>query len=98
HSGRYHGRWLGLARLNTPRHSIHVNYRHAYHAGNHGDVLKHAALTEIVQRLLEKTSPFFVLDTHAGIGVYDLAAAEPGKTGEWENGIGELIGSSNPVL
>jgi 23S rRNA (adenine2030-N6)-methyltransferase len=75
-----------------------VNYRHAYHAGNHGDVLKHAVLTEIILHLLEKPSPFFVLDTHAGIGAYDLAASEPGRTGEWEEGIGKIFGSPDPAL
>jgi 23S rRNA (adenine2030-N6)-methyltransferase len=75
-----------------------VNYRHAYHAGNHGDVLKHAVLAEIVRHLLDKPAPFFVLDTHAGIGSYDLSAIEPGKTGEWEAGIGKIFGSPDPTL
>jgi len=68
-----------------------MNYRHAYHAGNHGDVLKHAVLVEIVRRLHEKKTPVFVLDTHAGIGAYDLQGAEAGKTGEWQSGIGALM-------
>lgn len=71
-----------------------MNYRHAYHAGNPADVLKHAVLTAVVERLLEKPSPIFLLDTHAGVGLYDLAAPEPGKTGEWEAGIGELFAAS----
>ena len=75
-----------------------MNYRHAYHAGNHGDVLKHAVLAETIRYLLEKLSPFFILDTHAGIGSYDLTAAEPGKTGEWEAGIGQIFSASDPML
>ena len=68
-----------------------MNYRHAYHAGNHGDVLKHAVLTAIVQKLHEKPTPLFLLDTHAGIGLYDLESVEAGKTGEWRAGIGQVL-------
>lgn len=75
-----------------------MNYRHAYHAGNHGDVLKHAVLTAVLQRLHEKTTPVFLLDTHAGIGTYDLTGIEAGKTGEWETGIGPLIAADPPAL
>lgn len=75
-----------------------MNYRHAYHAGNHGDVLKHAVLTRIIQRLHEKTAPVFFLDTHAGIGTYDLQGVEAGKTGEWHGGIGALIAADPPAL
>ena len=60
-----------------------MNYRHAYHAGNHGDVLKHAVLAAIIAKLHEKPSPVFLLDTHAGIGMYELDGIEAGKTGEW---------------
>jgi 23S rRNA (adenine2030-N6)-methyltransferase len=68
-----------------------MNYRHAYHAGNHGDVLKHAVLSETLRRLQDKPTPLFVLDTHAGIGLYDLTAEEAGKTEEWRSGIGRLV-------
>ena len=51
-----------------------MNYRHAFHAGNHADVFKHAALTLILQHLAAKPQPFAVLDTHAGIGAYDLTS------------------------
>jgi 23S rRNA (adenine2030-N6)-methyltransferase len=67
-----------------------MNYRHAYHAGNHGDVLKHAVLTAMIERLQEKATPIFVLDTHAGIGTYDLSGVEAEKTSEWRSGIGRL--------
>ena len=65
-----------------------MNYRHAYHAGNHADVLKHAVLARVVERLAAKNKPFAVLDTHAGAGAYDLQSVEAAKTGEWQSGIG----------
>jgi len=69
-----------------------VNYRHAFHAGNHADVFKHAALTLIVQRLAAKPQPFAVLDTHAGVGVYDLASDDAQRTKEYEAGAGLVFG------
>jgi 23S rRNA (adenine2030-N6)-methyltransferase len=73
-----------------------MNYRHAYHAGNHGDVLKHVLLTRALSYLTKKTSPLAVLDAHAGIGFYDLTGLEALKTGEWRGGIGRLLASSVP--
>ena len=67
-----------------------MNYRHAYHAGNHADVLKHAVLARVLEHMKKKDKPFRVIDAHAGIGLYDLAGIEAGKTGEWEGGIGKL--------
>ncbi len=67
-----------------------MNYRHAYHAGNFADVIKHALLARILVHLLKKDAPFRVIDTHAGIGLYDLAGEEAEKTAEWRNGIGRL--------
>ncbi|RWK02071.1 MAG: 23S rRNA (adenine(2030)-N(6))-methyltransferase RlmJ [Mesorhizobium sp.] len=68
-----------------------MNYRHAYHAGNFADVVKHALLSRLVEYLKQKDKAFRVVDTHAGIGRYDLASVEAGKTGEWEGGIGRLF-------
>ena len=68
-----------------------MNYRHAYHAGNFADVVKHVIVTRIVEYLKRKDAAFRVIDTHAGIGRYDLAGVEAGKTGEWQAGIGRLI-------
>ena len=68
-----------------------MNYRHAFHAGNFADVLKHAVLARILVLLARKETPFRVLDTHAGIGLYDLASAEAEKTGEWQGGIGRVL-------
>lgn len=67
-----------------------VNYRHAFHAGNHADVLKHWVLTRVLAHLQRKATPFRAIDTHAGLGFYDLTADEAGRTGEWHDGIGRL--------
>ncbi|MEJ1160723.1 23S rRNA (adenine(2030)-N(6))-methyltransferase RlmJ [Prosthecomicrobium sp. N25] len=71
-----------------------MNYRHAYHAGNFADVLKHAVLTRLIVLLQKKDAPFRILDTHAGVGVYDLAAPEAEKTGEWRTGIARLLAAA----
>ncbi|WP_422373390.1 23S rRNA (adenine(2030)-N(6))-methyltransferase RlmJ [Hoeflea sp.] len=71
-----------------------MNYRHSYHAGNFADVLKHAVLAQIIAYLKRKDAAFRVIDTHAGIGVYDLSSAEAQKTGEWLGGIGKLAGAN----
>lgn len=71
-----------------------MNYRHAYHAGNFADVVKHAILAILIEHLKLKDKPFRVIDTHAGIGLYDLTAVEAGKTNEWQGGIGKLLDDS----
>lgn len=73
-----------------------MNYRHAYHAGNFADVLKHATLALIIEHLKAKPAPFRVIDTHAGRGLYDLHSVEAGKTGEWSDGIGRLLAQPLP--
>lgn len=75
-----------------------MNYRHAYHAGNFADVLKHAVLALALQRMTLKPKPLRVIDTHAGIGRYDLTSIEAVKTGEWHAGIGRLIGTDAAPL
>ncbi|QPC87341.1 23S rRNA (adenine(2030)-N(6))-methyltransferase RlmJ [Mesorhizobium sp. NBSH29] len=67
-----------------------MNYRHAYHAGNFADVVKHIVLVRVVEYLKQKQKAFRVVDTHAGIGVYDLFANPALKTGEWRTGIGRM--------
>jgi Protein involved in catabolism of external DNA len=67
-----------------------MNYRHAFHAGNFADVMKHALLVRILAYLQRKETPLRVIDTHAGIGLYDLSGDEAGRTGEWVDGIGRL--------
>ncbi|ARN84468.1 23S rRNA (adenine(2030)-N(6))-methyltransferase RlmJ [Candidatus Nucleicultrix amoebiphila] len=64
-----------------------MNYRHIYHAGGMADVFKHFILTLVLQKLLQKDTPFFVLDTHAGLGLYDLTLEAPQKTREFEGGV-----------
>ena len=63
-----------------------MNYRHAYHAGNFADVLKHAAIIAVLTHLRKKPAPFAVIDTHAGRGLYDLTGVEAQKTLEAEHG------------
>lgn len=75
-----------------------MNYRHAFHAGNFCDVAKHALAVALLRGLLAKPKPFRVLDTHAGIGAYDLSAPEPQRTGEWRDGIGRVADSGDPAL
>lgn len=75
-----------------------MNYRHAYHAGNHADVLKHWVLTRCIALLQKKPAPMAYVDTHAGVGLYDLQSEEAGKTGEWQAGIARLQGSDQPLL
>ena len=71
-----------------------MNYRHHFHAGNFADVMKHALLVRLVRALQKKEKGFLYLDTHAGRGGYDLAAAATGdslaRTPEWPDGIGRL--------
>jgi 23S rRNA (adenine2030-N6)-methyltransferase len=68
-----------------------MNYRHAFHAGNFADVVKHALLLDLLRAMQRKDKPFLVLDTHAGIGRYDLSSGPAEKTGEWRDGIGKLL-------
>lgn len=68
-----------------------MNYRHAYHAGNFADVLKHALLCWIVRYLQQKEAPLCLIDTHAGAGVYDLTGTQAEKTGEANDGILRLL-------
>jgi 23S rRNA (adenine2030-N6)-methyltransferase len=64
-----------------------MNYRHAFHAGNFADVVKHAVLARVLTHLRSKETAFRVIDTHAGSGLYDLTGAEASRSGEWRNGI-----------
>lgn len=73
-----------------------MNYRHAFHAGNFADVLKHAILCRILDYLRTKDAPFRVIDTHAGAGLYDLTGPEASRGGEWQNGIGRLTATVLP--
>jgi len=68
-----------------------MNYRHAYHAGNFADVLKHVVLLALIEALEAKATPFAYIDTHAGSGCYALEGKEAGKTGEYRDGIRRLL-------
>jgi 23S rRNA (adenine2030-N6)-methyltransferase len=67
-----------------------MNYRHAFHAGNFADVIKHIVLVRILTYLHEKPSAFRVIDTHAGAGVYDLTSEEARRGGEWLTGVARM--------
>jgi 23S rRNA (adenine2030-N6)-methyltransferase len=68
-----------------------MNYRHAFHAGNFADVVKHTTLVRILVHLRAKPAPFRVIDTHAGAGRYDLESPEADRAGEWREGIARLF-------
>ena len=68
-----------------------MNYRHAFHAGNFADVIKHIVLARILTYLHEKPAAFRVIDTHAGAGLYDLTSSEAERGGEWRTGIARLM-------
>jgi 23S rRNA (adenine2030-N6)-methyltransferase len=75
-----------------------VNYRHAFHAGNFADCVKHAVLVWLLVALQRKPAPLFVLDTHAAVGRYDLDAGPAARTGEWRSGIARLLEDPSPAL
>ena len=66
------------------------SYRHAFHAGNHADVLKHAILVHTLDYFNRKDAPYWVIDTHAGAGLYSLDSDWAAKTSEFADGIGRL--------
>src|SRR5579872_1807206 len=70
-----------------------MNYRHAFHAGNFADVIKHIVLVRILLHLQEKNAAFRVIDTHAGAGIYDLTGEEAKRSGEWLTGIARVMQS-----
>lgn len=65
-------------------------YRHAFHAGNHADVLKHLVLAQVLRYLGEKDKPYTLVDTHAGAGGYSLEGRYAQKRGEFETGVARL--------
>jgi len=75
-----------------------LNYRHAFHAGNFADCMKHVLLVWMLRALARKPAGFMVLDTHAGTGRYDLASGEAERTGEWRGGIGRLLAARQSGL
>jgi 23S rRNA (adenine2030-N6)-methyltransferase len=75
-----------------------MNYRHAFHAGNFADCMKHALLVALLRALGRKPAPLFVLDTHAGAGQYDLAVGPAARTNEAASGIMRLLERVPPPL
>jgi len=73
-----------------------MNYRHAFHAGNFADVVKHLILVRIISYMMRKDQAFRVIDTHAGVGLYDLWGDAAERTGEWRDGIARLIDRQLP--
>ncbi|MCK0196701.1 23S rRNA (adenine(2030)-N(6))-methyltransferase RlmJ [Ancylobacter sp. 6x-1] len=74
-----------------------MNYRHAFHAGNFADVVKHIVLARVLVYLARKDAAFRVLDTHAGAGLYDLGGEEASRTGEWEAGVAAALATPLPA-
>ena len=72
-----------------------LSYRHAFHAGNHADVLKHYVLSLVLGYFNQKEKPYWVIDTHAGAGMYALNSEFSQKNAEFENGIARLIAAKN---
>lgn len=68
-----------------------LSYQHAFHAGNHADILKHYVLTFVINSLNKKDKPYTFFDTHSGSGLYDLYDNRILKTGEAEKGIQKLL-------
>jgi 23S rRNA (adenine2030-N6)-methyltransferase len=72
-----------------------LSYRHAFHAGNHADVLKHFIFSLVLQYFNQKDKPYWIIDTHAGAGMYALESTFAQKNAEFENGIARLMGATN---
>jgi 23S rRNA (adenine2030-N6)-methyltransferase len=75
-----------------------MNYRHAYHAGNFADCMKHALFVWLLRAMMRKPAPFLILDTHAGLGRYDLSQGPAERTGEWRQGVARLLEDAPPAL
>jgi 23S rRNA (adenine2030-N6)-methyltransferase len=73
------------------------SYRHAFHAGNHADVLKHTMLIAILRRLTQKDAALTVVDTHAGAGLYRLDGDYAGTSGEAADGVVKLFAALKPA-
>lgn len=71
-----------------------LSYRHAFHVGNHADVLKHLVLLQLLDHHNQKDKPYWYVDTHAGAGRYALDSAEASRNAEHVDGIGRLLGAT----
>ena len=86
------------AAQHTRYHWAMFSYRHAFHAGNHADVLKHTVLIAALQHLTEKDAALTVLDTHAGAGLYRLDGDYASTSGEAADGVARLFAPTTPAL
>jgi len=75
-----------------------MNYRHAFHAGNFADCMKHSLLVWLLRAMQRKSTPLRVLDAHAGRGAYRLDSAEAQRSGEWWQGVGRVMAVSTGPL
>lgn len=75
-----------------------MNYRHAFHAGNSADVVKHSLLIALVRALQLKRGPLTLIDTHAGRGLYDLRGEEAQRTDEARQGVARALADASPLL
>jgi 23S rRNA (adenine2030-N6)-methyltransferase len=77
-----------------------LSYRHAFHAGNFADVLKHSLLVHTLSYMTKKEKPLRIIDTHAGAGLYKFGSSQPLKNREFDGGIGKLWSKSDlpPLL
>ena len=72
-----------------------LSYRHAFHAGNFADVLKHSVLSLVLEYMTRKEKGFCYIDSHSGAGMYQLADEYAQKTGEYKDGIAKIINDEN---
>lgn len=89
-SRQYKSYTAGPASRSSRNLAAMLAYRHAFHAGNHADVLKHAVLLHVLEYMCRKDKAFWYIETHAGAGRYRLDRGPGAKTREWEGGIGAL--------
>jgi 23S rRNA (adenine2030-N6)-methyltransferase len=75
--------------------TIMLSYRHAFHAGNHADVLKHFVLDQVLTYFTQKDKPFWYIDTHAGAGLYELSKGYALQNAEFESGIARILKAGN---
>jgi len=73
------------------------SYRHGFHAANHADVLKHAILIQILDYAARKSTPFQIIDTHAGAGLYDLGHDWSRQSGEADAGVARVLRAASDV-
>ncbi|KDN14097.1 competence protein ComJ [Snodgrassella communis] len=72
-----------------------LSYRHAFHAGNHADILKHYCLMAVLEYFKLKDKPYCYIDTHAGAGLYNLISDEAQKVGEYREGISRILAATD---